>query len=44
MPRDASAFSGFAVDDVVYPKPDHQPAAFTILNSLVEDIESLIEE
>jgi catechol 2,3-dioxygenase-like lactoylglutathione lyase family enzyme len=86
MLRDASAFSGFAVDDVprakefygttlglevadaalgvegaevpagleirlgsgarvlVYPKPDHEPATFTILNFLVEDIERAVDE
>jgi catechol 2,3-dioxygenase-like lactoylglutathione lyase family enzyme len=76
MLRNASAFSGFAVDDVprakefygttlglevadaaglelrlgsgarvlVYPKHDHQPAAFTILNLLVEDIERAVDE
>jgi catechol 2,3-dioxygenase-like lactoylglutathione lyase family enzyme len=86
MLRDATAFSGFAVDDVprakefygttlglevadaalgvegadvpaglelrlgsgarvlVYPKPDHAPATFTILNFLVQDIERAVDE
>jgi hypothetical protein len=29
---------------LVYPKPDHAPAAFTILNFLVEDIERAVDE
>ena len=29
---------------IVYPKPDHTPAAFTILNFAVEDIEHAVEE
>jgi catechol 2,3-dioxygenase-like lactoylglutathione lyase family enzyme len=29
---------------VVYPKPDHTPATFTILNFLVEDIEQTVDE
>jgi catechol 2,3-dioxygenase-like lactoylglutathione lyase family enzyme len=86
MLKDAKAFSGFAVDDVlrakefygttlglevtdaalgvdgadvpagleihlgagtrigIYPKPDHTPASFTILNFLVEDIERAVDE
>ena len=86
MLEDATAFSGFAVDDVqrakefygttlglevadaplgvegadvpsgleirlgsgtrvmVYPKPDHTPATFTILNFVVEDIERTVDE
>jgi len=29
---------------LAYPKPDHQPASFTILNFLVEDIERAVDE
>jgi catechol 2,3-dioxygenase-like lactoylglutathione lyase family enzyme len=29
---------------LVYPKPDHTPASFTILNFLVEDIERTVDE
>ncbi len=29
---------------LVYPKPDHTPAAFTILNFPVDDIEAAVEE
>jgi catechol 2,3-dioxygenase-like lactoylglutathione lyase family enzyme len=29
---------------MVYPKPDHTPATFTILNFLVDDIDRAIEE
>jgi len=29
---------------VVYPKPDHTPAVFTILNFAVEDIERAVDE
>jgi len=29
---------------IVYPKPDHTPAAFTILNFAVEDIERAVDE
>jgi catechol 2,3-dioxygenase-like lactoylglutathione lyase family enzyme len=28
----------------VYPKPNHEPATFTILNFLVEDIEPAVDE
>jgi hypothetical protein len=33
-----------ARDVLVYPKPDHTPAAFTILNFPVEDIDKAVEE
>ncbi|MGO9489302.1 MAG: VOC family protein [Solirubrobacteraceae bacterium] len=33
-----------AAETIVYPKPDHRPAAFTILNFAVEDIEYAIDE
>jgi catechol 2,3-dioxygenase-like lactoylglutathione lyase family enzyme len=29
---------------LIYPKPDHQPAAFTILNFPVDDIEAAVAE
>jgi predicted enzyme related to lactoylglutathione lyase len=29
---------------MVYPKPDHTPAAFTVLNFQVEDIEAAVDE
>ncbi len=29
---------------IIYPKPDHEPAAFTILNFPVEDIEAAVAE
>jgi len=31
-------------DILVYPKPDHQPATYTILNFPVEDIEKAVDE
>ncbi|QCD54486.1 VOC family protein [Streptomyces hawaiiensis] len=31
-------------DILVYPKPDHTPAAFTILNFPVDDIEAAVDE
>jgi catechol 2,3-dioxygenase-like lactoylglutathione lyase family enzyme len=31
-------------DIVVYPKPDHTPATFTILNFQVDDIEKAVDE
>ena len=30
-------------DTLVYPKPDHQPATYTILNFPVDDIDSAVE-
>ena len=29
---------------VIYPKPNHSPATFTILNFLVDDVEKAVEE
>jgi catechol 2,3-dioxygenase-like lactoylglutathione lyase family enzyme len=29
---------------IVYPKPDHEPAAFTVLNFPVEDIDAAVAE
>jgi predicted enzyme related to lactoylglutathione lyase len=31
-------------DVIVYPKPDHEPAGFTILNFPVDDIEATVDE
>lgn len=28
----------------IYPKPDHQPATFTVLNFVVEDIDKAVDE
>ncbi|HEV8402889.1 MAG TPA: VOC family protein [Candidatus Limnocylindrales bacterium] len=29
---------------IVYPKPDHQPATFTVLNLVVSDIDAAVDE
>jgi predicted enzyme related to lactoylglutathione lyase len=31
-------------DTIVYPKPDHEPANYTILNFPVDDIDSAVDE
>jgi catechol 2,3-dioxygenase-like lactoylglutathione lyase family enzyme len=31
-------------DTLVYPKPDHQPATYTILNFEVDDIDAAVDE
>ncbi len=31
-------------DTMVYPKPDHQPANYTILNFVVDDVEAAVDE
>ena len=31
-------------DTLVYPKPDHQPATYTILNFPVEDVDAAVDE
>jgi catechol 2,3-dioxygenase-like lactoylglutathione lyase family enzyme len=31
-------------DVFIYPKPNHKPASFTVLNFLVEDIDSAVDE
>ena len=31
-------------DTIVYPKPDHTPATFTVLNFPVEDIDEAVDE
>jgi predicted enzyme related to lactoylglutathione lyase len=33
-----------ARDTLVYPKPDHQPATYTILNFQVDDIDAAVDE
>ena len=30
-------------DTIVYPKPDHEPASFTVLNFPVDDIEAAVD-
>jgi catechol 2,3-dioxygenase-like lactoylglutathione lyase family enzyme len=30
-------------DTLVYPKPDHQPATYTILNFIVDDIDAAVD-
>jgi predicted enzyme related to lactoylglutathione lyase len=30
-------------DTIVYPKPDHEPATYTILNFVVEDIDAAVD-
>ena len=34
---------GSGAEVVVYPKPDHEPATFTVLNFPVEDIEAAVD-
>lgn len=31
-------------DVIIYPKPDHQPATFTVLNLPVDDIDAAVDE
>ena len=31
-------------DIMIYPKPDHEPATFTVLNFKVEDVEKTVDE
>jgi predicted enzyme related to lactoylglutathione lyase len=33
-----------AMNVMIYPKPDHQPATFTVLNFVVSDIEPAVDE
>ncbi|MDQ2856402.1 MAG: VOC family protein, partial [Acidobacteriota bacterium] len=35
---------GGNVDVFIYPKPNHTPATFTVLNFLVDDIEAAVDE
>ena len=35
---------GGNLDVFIYPKPNHTPATFTVLNFLVDDIESAVDE
>ena len=32
------------IDVFIYPKPDHTPATFTVLNFIVDDIDSAVNE
>ena len=32
------------VDVFIYPKPDHKPATFTILNFIVDDVERTVDD
>jgi predicted enzyme related to lactoylglutathione lyase len=34
---------GSGAEVIVYPKPDHEPAGFTVLNFPVEDIEAAVD-
>lgn len=34
---------GSGAEVIVYPKPDHEPATFTVLNFPVEDIEAAVD-
>ncbi|GAB3936096.1 VOC family protein [Mucilaginibacter myungsuensis] len=43
MPILGIKISGNDSDIMVYPKPDHQPATFTILNFPVDDIEKAVD-
>jgi catechol 2,3-dioxygenase-like lactoylglutathione lyase family enzyme len=36
--------AGGARETLVYPKPDHEPANYTILNFPVDDIDSVVDE
>ncbi|MDA0179063.1 VOC family protein [Solirubrobacter phytolaccae] len=36
--------AGGARETLIYPKPDHEPANFTILNFPVEDIDAAVDE
>jgi catechol 2,3-dioxygenase-like lactoylglutathione lyase family enzyme len=35
---------GSGADVLIYPKPDHQPAVFTLLNFPVDDIDAAVDE
>lgn len=35
---------GSGADVLIYPKPDHQPAVFTLLNFPVDDIDATVDE
>lgn len=37
-------FAGHEVPTIVYPKPDHVPATFTILNFPVDDVGAAVKE
>ena len=36
--------AGGTRDTIVYPKPDHEPATYTILNFEVDDIDAAVDE
>jgi catechol 2,3-dioxygenase-like lactoylglutathione lyase family enzyme len=36
--------NGGARPTLIYPKPDHEPAGFTILNFTVDDVEQAVDE
>lgn len=36
--------AGSGIDVMIYPKPDHEPATFTVLNFLVEKIDAAVDE
>ncbi len=45
--EDPMGFIEIVIKDLtilVYPKPNHQPATFTVLNFMVEDIEKAVRE
>lgn len=47
MPKEYRPLSlklGGAAEVLVYPKPDHEPATYTILNFPVDDIEQAVDE
>src|ERR1700756_575235 len=35
---------GDKAEGMIYPKPDHKPAEFTVLNFVVDDIEAVVDE
>lgn len=43
-PEGLELHPGGNLDVFIYPKPNHQPATFTVLNFLVDDIETAVDE
>ncbi|HLN97600.1 MAG TPA: VOC family protein [Pyrinomonadaceae bacterium] len=43
-PEGLELHPGGNLDVFIYPKPNHRPATFTVLNFLVEDIEIAVDE
>lgn len=37
------SFGHAASEVIIYPKPDHQPATFTVLNWAVDDVEATVD-